>query len=147
MIRLKEKPEPGPVDVLTVSDELDRAGQLQEVGGREYVHSLPNLVPAAANARQYARIVKEHAMLRGLLDTTRGIQEEVFGFAGEPQELLEKAEAQLYRIAHDDQTGELRSIGSVLQDELARLERLCGEGISITGTRSGLKDTGDITGG
>ena len=147
MLRLKDKAEPEPVDVLTVCDELERAGQLEEVGGREYVHSLPNLVPAAANARQYARIVKEHAMLRGLLDTTRGIQEEVFGFAGEPQELLEKAEAQLYRIAHDDQTGELRSIGSVLQDELAKLERVSREGISITGTPSGFKDIDDITGG
>jgi replicative DNA helicase len=147
MLRLKDKAEPEPVDVLTVCDELERAGQLEEVGGREYVHSLPNLVPAAANARHYARIVREHAMLRGLLDTTRGIQEEVFGFAGEPQELLEKAEARLYRIAHDDQTGELRSIEAVLHDELAKLERVSREGISITGTPSGFKDIDDITGG
>ncbi|MEA2308006.1 MAG: replicative helicase, partial [Thermoleophilaceae bacterium] len=118
MIRLKEKTEPEPVDVLTVCDELDRGGQLEEVGGGEYVHSLPNLVPAAANARHYARIVKEHAMLRRLLDTTRGIQEEVFGFAGAPHELLEKAEAQLNRIAHDDRTGEHRTIEAVLHEEL-----------------------------
>jgi replicative DNA helicase len=147
MIRLKEKSDPEPVDVLTVSDELERGGQLDEVGGREYVHSLPNLVPAAANARHYARIVKEHAMLRRLLDTTRGIQEEVFGFAGEPHELLEKAEAQLYRIAHDDRTGELRSIEAVLHDELAKLERVSREGVAITGTPSGFKDIDDITGG
>ena len=147
MLRLKDKAEPEPVDVLTVCDELERAGQLEEVGGSEYVHSLPNLVPAAANARQYARIVREHAMLRGLLDTTRGIQEEVFGFAGEPHELLEKAEAQLYRIAHDDRTGELRSIEAVLHDELAKLERVSREGVSITGTPSGFKDIDDLTGG
>src|SRR6266480_2988264 len=147
MLRLKDKAEPEPVDVLTVCDELERRGQLEEVGGSEYVHSLPNLVPAAANARQYARIVREHAMLRGLLDTTRGIQEEVFGFAGEPHELLEKAEAQLYRIAHDDRTGELRSIEAVLHDELAKLERVSREGLSITGTPSGFKDIDDLTGG
>jgi replicative DNA helicase len=147
MIRLKEKADPEPVDVLTVSDELERANQLEEVGGREYVHSLPNLVPAAANARHYARIVKEHSMLRRLLDTTRGIQEEVFGFAGQPHELLEKAEAQLYRIAHDDRTGELRSIEAVLHDELAKLERVSREGVAITGTPSGFKDIDDLTGG
>jgi replicative DNA helicase len=147
MIRLKEKADPEPVDVLTVSDELERAGQLEEVGGREYVHSLPNLVPAAANARHYARIVKEHAMLRRLLDTTRGIQEDVFGFAGEPHELLEKAEAQLYRIAHDDRTGELRSIEAILHDELAKLERVSREGVAITGTPSGFKDIDELTGG
>jgi replicative DNA helicase len=147
MIRLKEKAEPEPVDVLTVSDELDRTGHLEEVGGRDYVHSLPNLVPAAANARQYARIVKEYALLRRLLDTTRGIQEDVFGFAGEPHELLEKAEAQLYRIAHDDRTGELRSIESILHDELAKLERVSREGVAITGTPSGFKDIDELTGG
>jgi replicative DNA helicase len=147
MIRLKEKADPEPVDVLTVSDELERGNHLEEVGGREYVHSLPNLVPAAANARHYARIVKEHAMLRRLLDTTRGIQEEVFGFAGEPHELLEKAEAQLYRIAHDDRTGELRSIEAILHDELAKLERVSREGVAITGTPSGFKDIDDLTGG
>ena len=54
MIRLKEKSDPEPVDVLTVCDELERAGQLDEVGGRDYVHSLPNLVPAAANALNIA---------------------------------------------------------------------------------------------
>src|SRR5256714_9423881 len=147
MLRLKEKSEPEPVDALTVSEELARGGELEEAGGTAYVHSLPNLVPAAANARQYGRIVKEHAMLRRLLDTTRGIQDDVFSFAGEPHELLEKAEAQLYRIAHDDRTGELRSIEAVLHDELAKPERVSREGIAITGTPSGFKDLAQLTGG
>src|SRR5438270_7623439 len=147
MLRLKEKSEPEPVDALTVSEELARGGELEEAGGTAYVHSLPNLVPAAANARQYGRIVKEHAMLRRLLDTTRGIQEDVFSFAGEPHELLEKAEASLYRIAHDDRTGEIRSIEAVLHDELVKLERVSREGVAITGTPSGVKDIDDLTGG
>ena len=147
MLRLKEKSEPEPVDALTVSEELARGGELEEAGGTAYVHSLPNLVPAAANARQYGRIVKEHAMLRRLLDTTRGIQEDVFSFAGEPHELLEKAEASLYRIAHDDRTGEIRSIEAVLHDELVKLERVSREGVAITGTPSGFKDIDDLTGG
>src|SRR2546423_10751695 len=102
MIRLKEKAEPEPVDALTVCDELTRSGNLEEAGGTAYIHSLPTLVPAAANARQYGRIVKEHAMLRRLLDTTRGIQEDVFAFAGEPHDQVEKAEPSLYPMAHDD---------------------------------------------
>ena len=56
MGRLKEKASPEPVDVLTVCEELGRSGELEEAGGTAYVHSLPNLVPSAANARQYARI-------------------------------------------------------------------------------------------
>ena len=133
-------PDRAPRMIVEVLSPNDRAPQVIR-------RITANLVPAAANARQYARIVREHAMLRGLLDTTRGIQEEVFGFAGEPHELLEKAEAQLYRIAHDDRTGELRSIEAVLHDELAKLERVSREGVSITGTPSGFKDIDDLTGG
>src|SRR2546423_12054533 len=124
MIRLKEKAEPERVDALTVVDELTRSGELEEAGGTAYIHSLPTLVPAAANARQYGRIVKEHAMMRRLLDTTRGIQEDVFTFAGEPQELIEKAEASLYRIAHDDHSGEIRPIEAVLDGELAKVRHV-----------------------
>src|SRR5437660_3416772 len=147
MIRLKEKAEPEPVDALTVCDELTRSGELEEAGGTAYVHSLPTLVPAAANARHYGRIVKEHAMLRRLLDTTRGIQEDVYGFAGEPHELLERAEASLYKIAHDDRSGDVRTIEAVLHDELAKLEKVSREGVSVTGTPSGFKDIDDLTGG
>ena len=147
MNRLKEKTSPDPVDVLTVCEELGRSGELEEAGGTAYVHSLPNLVPAAANARQYARIVKEHALLRRLLETTRSIQEDVYSFAGEPNELVEKAEASLYKIAHDDRTGELRAIEAVLHDELAKLERVSREGVAITGTPSGFKDIDELTGG
>jgi replicative DNA helicase len=147
MIRLKEKTDPQPVDVLTVAEELDRAGELEEAGGTAYVHSLPNLVPSAGNVRQYARIVKEHALMRRLLDTTRVIQQDVFDFAGEPRELLEQAEAKLYRIAHDEHSGELRSIEAVLHDELEKLERVSREGVALTGTPSGFKDLDDMTGG
>src|SRR5947208_16729236 len=147
MIRLKEKAEPEPVDALTVCDELTRSGELEEAGGTAYVHSLPTLVPAAANARHYGRIVKEHAMLRRLLDTTRGIQEDVYGFAGEPHELLERAEASLYKIAHDDRSGEIRPIEAVLHDELAKLEKVSREGVAVTGTPSGFKDIDELTGG
>ncbi|MBV9214306.1 MAG: replicative DNA helicase [Actinobacteria bacterium] len=147
MIRLKEKAEPEPVDALTVCDELNRSGELEEAGGTAYIHSLPTQVPAAANARRYGRIVKEHAMLRRLLDTTRGIQEDVFSFAGEPRELIEKAEASLYRISHDERSGEIRSIEAVLHDELEKLEKVSREGVAVTGTPSGFKDLDNLTGG
>jgi replicative DNA helicase len=147
MIRLKEKADPEPVDVLTVSEQLAKSGELEEAGGTEYVHSLPNLVPAAGNVRHYAKIVKEHALSRRLLQTTREIQEEVFTHQGPVRELLEQAEGALFRIAHEDRTGELRSIEDVLHDELDKLEKVSREGISMTGTPSGFKDLDEVTGG
>ena len=108
MLRLKDKTEPEPIDALTVSEELAREGVLEEAGGPAYVHSLPNLVPSAGNVRNYAKIVKEHALMRRLLDEARKIQDDVFSFQGEPAELIEQAESSLFRIAHEDRTCELR---------------------------------------
>src|SRR3712207_9550403 len=68
-----------------------------------------------------------------LFRSTRVIQQDVFDFAGEPRELLEQAEAKLYRIAHDEHSGELRSIEAVLHDELEKLERVSREGVALTG--------------
>jgi replicative DNA helicase len=147
MRRLKEKADPEAVDAVTVCDELARAGALEEAGGAAYVHSLPSMVPAAANARHYARIVKQRALLRRLLDTTREVQEDVYTFSGDAHELMEQAEAKLFRIAHEDRTGELRSIEDVLHDELDKLELVSRKGIALTGTPSGFKDLDDLTGG
>ena len=147
MLRLKEKPEPEPIDALTVSEELARGGELEEAGGPAYVHSLPNLVPAAGNVRHYARIVKEHALMRRLLAEARKIQDDVFSFQGPPSELLEQAESALFKIAHEDRTGELRTIEDVLHDELDKLELISREGLAITGTPSGFKEIDDLTGG
>jgi replicative DNA helicase len=147
MIALKEKTSPEPVDVLTVCEELARSGTLEEAGGRAYVHSLPNLVPSAGNVRQYGRIVKNHALLRRLLDTTGRIQEDVFSFPGDPRELLEQAEGALFRIAHEDRAGELRSIEDVLHDELDKLEMISRQGLAVTGTPSGFNDIDELTGG
>jgi replicative DNA helicase len=147
MIRLREKAEPEPVDALTVCEELKRAGELEEAGGTAYVHSLPSMVPAAGNVRHYARIVKDQALLRSLLGTTRDIQDKVLGVSGDPRELVEQAEAALFRMAHDDRTGELRKIEDVLHDELDKLEKISREGIEVTGIPSGFKDLDDLTGG
>src|ERR687886_1136977 len=147
MMRLKEKSEPEPIDALTVSEELARAGDLEEAGGPAYVHSLPNLVPAAGNVRHYARIVKEHALMRRLLQEARKIQDDVFAFQGNAADLIEQAESALFRIAHEDRTGDLRSIEAVLHDELDKLELISREGMSMTGTPSGFTDIDELTGG
>src|SRR5712671_565608 len=65
MLGLQERTE--PVDALTLSAELERHGQLEDVGGTAYVHSLPTSVPSAGNARNYAQIVRDRAQLRRLL--------------------------------------------------------------------------------
>src|SRR5919197_2579396 len=147
MIRLKEKAEPEAVDALTVCDDLRRAGQLEEAGGEAYVHSLPTVVPAVGAVMHYARIVHDHALLRNLLSTTRDIQGQVLAHRGEPRELIERAEAALFRIGHDGGTAEMRTLESVLHEEIDKLEELSRKDVGLTGTASGFTDLDAITGG
>jgi replicative DNA helicase len=147
MIRLKEKAEPEAVDALTVCDDLRRAGRLEDAGGEAYIHSLPTVVPAVGAVMHYARIVRDDALLRSLLATTRDIQGEVLAHRGEPRELIERAEAALFRIGHDGGTAEMRPLETVLHEEIDKLEELSRKDVGLTGTPSGFTDLDQLTGG
>ena len=147
MIRLKEKAEPEAVDALTVSEDLRRAGELDKAGGTAYIHSLPTLVPAVGAVFDYARIVKENSLLRSLLAATRDIQDEVLAHRGEPRELIERAEAVLFKIGHDGGTAEMKSIEAILHEEIDKLEELSRKDVGLTGTASGFTDLDQLTGG
>jgi replicative DNA helicase len=98
MLALADKSE--PVDALTVASELDRQGELEQVGGTAYIHSLPSSVPSAAHAAQYAQIVRDRAQLRRLLSTLRQAEDQVFSFPGSARELFDQTEADIYKVAH-----------------------------------------------
>jgi replicative DNA helicase len=147
MIRLKEKADPEAVDALTVCDDLRSHGLLEEAGGDAYVHSLPTVVPAVGAVLDYARIVRDDALMRGVLETTRHIQAEVLAHRGDPRELIERAEAALFKIGHEGGMAEMRTIEAVLHEEIDKLEELSRKDIGLTGTPSGFSDIDDLTGG
>jgi replicative DNA helicase len=147
MIRLKEKAEPEAVDALTVCDDLRSHGELEDAGGEAYVHSLPTVVPAVGAVLDYARIVRDDALMRGILNTTREIQTEVLAHRGEPMDLIERAESALFRIGHDTGKGEMRSIEDVLHEEMDKLVELSKGDVGLTGVPSGFQDLDDLTGG
>jgi len=68
-----------PVDIVTLTEALRQRGHLQEVGGATFIAELANRVPTAANAEYYARIVREKAILRGLISTATEIATEAYG--------------------------------------------------------------------
>ncbi|MCP9489708.1 MAG: replicative DNA helicase [Solirubrobacteraceae bacterium MAG38_C4-C5] len=136
-----------PIDVLTVNDRLRAHSNLEEAGGESAVDGLTGGVPVAGNARRYARIVKEQALLRGALTATYEIQAKVSERDGAPRDIVEWAERRMLDVAHDDRQKDFKSIEDVLFTELDKLERLSREGTSLTGTPSGFKDLDDITGG
>ncbi len=147
MVSLRTKPDPEPIDPTTICEQLTQDGKLDQAGGRDYVHSLPSLVAAVGNARHYAKIVKDNALLRRLLEKTRVIQDDVLSRRGEARELIDEAESSLFKLRDDELRGELRKIEQVLDDELVKLERVSKEGIQVSGTPSGFRDLDKLTGG
>jgi replicative DNA helicase len=85
--------------------------------------------------------------MRGILETTRQIQAEVLAHRGEPSDLIERAEAALFRIGHDTGKAEIRSIEDVLHDEMDKLVELSKKDARLTGVASGFNDLDDLTGG
>jgi replicative DNA helicase len=143
--RLSEKS--AGIDPLTVCSELEQLGQLENAGGKAYVYQLASAVPSAGNARHYARLVQEQALLRRLLNFSQKVQANVADLKGEPRQLVEDAERNLFEVAHSDRTSDFRSLDDVLHEQVDRLEQLSRDGTSLTGTPSGFKDLDALTGG
>src|SRR3954465_15078593 len=136
-----------PIDVLTVTEQLKQRGSLDDVGGEGAVDALAGAVPSVANARRYAQIVRENALMRRLLTATYEIQTEVAEHRYDPRDLVERAEKMVLEVAHDDRQADFRRIEEVLYEELEKMQRLSAEGTALTGTPSGFKDLDEITGG
>src|SRR3712207_6168526 len=122
-----------PVDALTLVEHLKQSGDLDAVGGRAAVDVLAGSVPAVGNVRQYARIVRENAMLRRLLRASYDIQAKVHSHEAPPRELVDMAERSILEVAHEDSRKDFRPIEAVLDAETTKLAQLSREGKSITG--------------
>jgi replicative DNA helicase len=145
IIGLRE--ENGAVDVLTVAEKLTQHGLLDGIGGRDVVASLAARVPAAGNARQYARIVKQNALMRRLDAAAKTIQQSVAERDGEPSELVEQAERLLFQVAHEEKASDFKSLEDVLHSEWDRLQLLHENRTELIGAPSGFKELDDKTGG
>ncbi len=136
-----------PVDALTLVEHLKQAGDLESVGGRAAIDLLAGSVPAVGNVRQYARIVRDNAMLRRLLRASYEIQSQVHSHEALPRDLVDMAERAILEVGHEDSRKDFVAIHALLSSELDKLERLSREGKAITGTASGFEDLDTITGG
>jgi replicative DNA helicase len=87
-----------PTDVIAVTDQLTKTGDLQRAGGADYLHTLVGLVPTAANAGYYAEIVAERAVLRRLVEAGTRIVQMGYGAEGEVVELVNQAQAEIYGV-------------------------------------------------
>ena len=137
-----------PVDAITLVDELERRGELEDVGGKVRVHELAALVPAAANAGHYARIVREMATLRGLIRAGSEIARLGMDRAGEEAtELVDRAEQIVFDLSQSRVAGDFSHIEELLKESFERITALYESGSDITGVPSGFRDLDKLTSG
>jgi len=136
-----------PVDAITLTDQLEERGELDDVGGRVRLHELAALVPATANASHYARIVHETATLRGLIRAGGEIARLGWERPGETGDLVDRAEQILYDLSQQRVTGEWSEIEALLKESFERITALYESGVELTGTPSGFRDLDRLTSG
>lgn len=145
MMRLFERHK--PVDLLTLTDELKKKDQLESVGGSAYLTELTNYVPTAAHAESYAEIVAQKAVRRRLIKASSEISEMGFDEETTTQELLERAEAELFSVSDQSLKQDLVSIETILTDSFDRIEELHRNKGALRGIRTGYRDLDEKTAG
>ncbi len=145
MLRLYEKHS--PVDLLTLSDELKKKSELDMIGGTSYLTELTNYVPTAAHAAAYADMVAQNAVRRRLIKVSSQIAE--LGYDGDNtvQDLLQKAEKDLYAVSDATQKDDLVSIESILTESFDRMEELHRNKGALRGVPTGWRDLDNMTAG
>ncbi len=136
-----------PIDITTVTAELDKRKILGNVGGVEYLAEIINFVPTAANANEYIKIVYNNSLRRNLIETATKIAGEGFSSSEDIGDLLDNAEKQLFDVIKNRKGSEFRSIQDVLFKAQADLEKLASQKGEITGVPSGFYDIDRLTSG
>src|SRR4051794_15580725 len=137
-----------PVDLVILSDYLKEQKQLDDVGGYAYLGELWDAAPTAANAEYYARIVRDKALVRGLIHASTEILRDSYDQGQPAEELLETAERKIFDIAQRGVTVQSHTLQDVLKEAYDRIDdRYGASGASNSGIPTGYLDLDEITSG
>jgi replicative DNA helicase len=146
MLRLYSRGE--VIDVVTLSDELKSAGELDGAGGMTYLARLVDAVPTAANIEYHCRILRDKSVLRQLIESATDIVREAYDApAGEVDDTLDRAEQKIFQIAQTTQRQGFVWIKEILWPTFERIEELQSSPGSVTGVASGFPDLDNMTAG
>ena len=145
MVDLWERRE--PIDIVTVAEALERAGELEAIGGRGYLSSLAEQTPTAVFASQYARIVERKAVLRNLIAAAGRIAGIGYQDSPEVQEAIDRAEAELYAVSERRLAAGFIPLKQLLHEAFDRLDDLHTHRGEISGVRTGFPDLDALTTG
>lgn len=128
------------VDLITLVEKLKIDGALEAVGGASYLTGLTNMVPTAANAVHYARIIKEKAILRALIQHATHIVTEAYETEENVDEVLDRAEKMIFEIADHRIESSVSNIKDLIKDSIETIDRLYQNKAHVTGVPTGFTD-------
>ena len=129
-----------PIDLVTLKEALERAGELEEVGGPAYIASLVDGVPRSTNVEYYAQIVKEKATLRALIFSANKILSNAYEADQEADLILDDAESAIFAVAEDRVKSGFIPMRELVNESFPRIERLFEHKSYITGVPTGFDD-------
>ncbi|MGM0853679.1 MAG: replicative DNA helicase [Bacillota bacterium] len=135
------------VDLITVTEELAAAKELEDVGGVAYLSELAASVPTAANIEYYAKIVEEKSLLRRLIRTATDIASDGYAREDEVDSLLSEAEKNIMEVAQRKNAGAFHNIKDVLVRTYDNIETLTNRKGDVTGISTGFADLDHMTAG
>lgn len=135
------------IDHITLRDELNRRGELDTIGGYDYIAELTDAVPTAANLEFHAQIVRDKAILRRLIETATSIITEAYDASAAPRELLDSAEARIFHVSQQRREEGFTRLKEMLWPTMERIETLQKRGQAITGVPAGFTDLDNLTSG
>lgn len=145
---IKELADKGePADLITLEAALAAKNQLEEVGGVAYMTELFDVIPTAANLDHYAKIVKNKALLRRLIDVSQGISAEAYEEEDEIDAIADRAEAEIFKVTQSLATRPYHAMKEVVSETYAIIEKLYDQKANITGVPSGLTDLDKVLAG
>ncbi len=129
-----------PADAVTVAAELTRTGDLGRVGGAPYLHTLVASVPTAANADYYARIVRERAILRRLVEAGTRITQLAYAGEGDVDGIVDRAQAAVYDVTDKRTAEDYLPLREIMPSTLEEIEAIASRGGKMTGVPTGFQD-------
>src|SRR5713101_828941 len=125
------------IDLVTLTDELYRHGELEAAGGAAYLAQLVDGVPRITNLEHYARIVKEKALLRSLIHSTHAIQQQALEADEDADVILDRAESTIFQLAEERVRAGFIGVKELVRENFDRLARIFTEGKRIIGLPTG----------
>ena len=136
-----------PIDVITLKDQLERAGTLDHAGGLAYIADLSGAVPTSANVTHYARIMLDASILRRIIGSCSNVIAEAYNSPEDVNQLLDTAEGEIFKIAEQRQLNPISKISDLLEAGIKRIEDQMKAGSGITGIATGFTKLDEMTSG